>query len=171
MIEKFIVSTLKSASAVVYAAVLLLVLSIPVIFIYQAFLPPQFVFDSVAVTEDLSDDIHLSEEEKSEEWVRVDFSLTASSGKFSPYSFYIEQFSFADEGILDSTAEYKIILDEPIECTKDVKDPFTLSVYIKGETDINEFVKTVSFKATDFNKSFGEFSLKFVDGKAQLFKK
>ena len=170
MIEKFIVSTLKSASAVVYAAVLLLVLSIPVIFIYQAFQPPQFVFDSVAVTEDLSDDIHLTDEE-SEEWIRVDFSLTASSGKFSPYSFYIEQFSFADEGILNTTAEYKIILDEPIECTKDVKDPFTLSVYIKGETDINEFVKSVSFKATDFSKSFGEFSLKFVDGKAQLFKK
>ena len=171
MVEKFIVSTLKSASAVVYVAVLLLILSIPVIFIYQAFLPPQFVFDTVSVTEDFADDIHLSDEEKNEKWVRVDFSLIASSGKFSPYSFYIEQFTFADESIKESLEEYKIILDEPIECTKDVKDPFTLSVYIKGETDINEFIKTVSFKATDFNKSFGEFSLEFVDSKAQFFKK
>ncbi len=167
--EKSIITLLKSGSAVIYVLIFCLILSIPVIFIYQAVKPPVFTFDTVAVEEAFSGDEIITE--NADEWQKLQLTLSASAGKFSPYSFYIEEFAFSKDVPTDRIEEYKIVLDEPIFCTKDINDPFTLSVYIKGDADINEFIKDLSFKASDYTKSFGEFKLKFEDGKAQLFKK
>ena len=167
--EKSIITLLKSGSAVIYVLIFCLILSIPVIFIYQAVKPPVFTFDTVAVEEAFSGDEIITE--NADEWQKLQLTLSASAGKFSPYSFYIEEFDFSKDVPIDRIEEYKIVLDEPIFCTKDINDPFTLSVYIKGDTDINEFIKDLSFTASDYTKSFGEFKLKFEDGKAQFFKK
>ncbi len=134
-------------------------------------MPPVFTFDSVAIEENFTGDEVVSSEDSPEEWQKIQITLTASAGKFSPYSFYIEEFDFAKDVPKTGISEYKIVLDEPISCTKDITDPFTLTVYIKGETDINELIKDLSFTASDYTKSFGEFKLKFEDGKAQFFKK
>ena len=164
MVEKFLVSTFKKASGVVYILIFLFILSLPCIFIYEAFQPPQFIFDSVSINEDMTEDSVLSDEEKAEKWTRIDFSMTATARKLSPYSFYIEKFTLAGD-IPIGDEDVKIVLDHPIEFTKDTSSPFTLTLYIKGERDINEIVKRISFKAADYERSFGEFRLKFVDSK------
>lgn len=167
--EKSIITLLKSGSAVIYVLIFCLILSIPVIFIYQAVKPPVFTFEAAAVEESFTGDEVISEE--AESWHKIQFTLSASAGRFSPYSFYIEEFSFSENVLPEGISDYRIVLDEPIFCTKDQSDTFTLSVYIKGDTDINEFIKDLSFKASDYTKSFGEFKLKFEDGKAKPFKK
>ena len=167
--EKGIISFLKGGSAVIYVAILCLILSIPVLFIYQAVKPPVFTFDTVAVEEAFTGDEVITE--NADEWHKLQLTLSATAGKFSPYSFYIEEFDFSKDVPKSGISEYRIVLDEAIFCTKDITDPFTLTVYINGETDINEFVKDLSFVARDYTKSFGEFKLKFEDGKAQFFKK
>ncbi len=167
--EKRIISLLKGGSAVIYGVLLCLVLSLPVLFIYQAFLPPVFTFDTVAVEEAFSGDEIITE--NADEWQKLQLTLSATAGKFSPYCFYIEEFDFSKDVPTDGIEEYKIVLDEPIFCTKDINDPFTLTVYVKGDAQINELTKQLSFTASDYTKSFGEFKLKFEDGKAQFFKK
>lgn len=167
--EKGIISVLKGGSAVIYILILCLVLSLPVLFIYQAVMPPVFTFDSVAIEESFTGDEVITEE--TGEWQKLQLTLDASAGKFSPYSFSIEEFGFSEDVPTDGIEDYKIVLDEPIFCTKDETDPFTLTVYIKGDVNINEFMSSLSFSATDYTKSFGEFKLKFEDGKAQPFKK
>ena len=152
-------------SAITYVALLLLVLSIPVIFIYQAFQGPVFELDSVSVQADFSGDENIPAE-SAEGWQKIEFSLIADGGRFSPYSFSIDEFSVMGDYDAD---KIRLTLDEPIFCTKDTRDPFVLTVYVKDAGDINEFIKSVSFKASDYEKSFGEFSLKFVDGRAKIF--
>ena len=108
----------------------------------------------------------------SESWKKVDFSLLCKAGKFSPYTYEITEFSAAENEILSSAEDYRVVLDAPIYSDKDTDDSFVISVYIKSDTaDITRLIETISFKASDFTKSFGEFRLKFEDSKAQLFKK
>ncbi len=166
--EKAIISTLKSMSAVVYVIIFLLVFSLPVIYIYQAFQPPVFVFDSVAIEADFQGDENIPSAEAAG-WDKIEFSVIADAGTFSPYSFYIEEFALSSEALSDNADNVSVTIDEPVYCTKDIKDPFTLTLYVKNAADINEFIKGVSFKAVTYEKSFGEFSLKFVDGKVKLF--
>lgn len=161
--QKTIISLFKGGSAVIYVLIFCLVLSAPVIFIYQAVKTPEFTFETVSVDENFKGDEVIAEDYK--DWQKIQFSLTATAGKFSPYSYEISEFKA--DGI---EKEHIIVLDEPILCDKDTVDPFTLTIYIKGNTDVNEVIKSVSFKASDFSKSFGEFELKFKDGKAQFFK-
>ncbi len=167
--EKRIISLLKGGSAFIYVVILCLVLSLPVLFIYQAFLPPVFTFDTVAIEESFAGDEIITE--NADEWQKLQLTLEATAGSLSPYSFYIEEFDFAKDVPKTGISEYKIVLDEPIFCTKDITDPFTLTVYVKADTQINEITENLSFTASDYTKSFGEFKLKFEDGKAQFFKK
>lgn len=167
--EKGIISVLKGGSAVIYVLILCLVLTLPVLFIYQAVQPPVFTLESVTVDENFKGDEVIPEEE--EGWHRIQLTLNAAAGRFSPYSFYIESFGFAKNTPTTGILRHKIVLDEPIFCTKDISDPFTLTVYIQGDTDINDFIKNLSFVAQNYTKSFGEFDLKFEDGKAKPFKK
>lgn len=168
--EKGIISVLKGGSAVVYVLIFCLVLTLPVLFIYQAVQPPVFTLESVTVDENFKGDEVIPEEEE-EGWRRIQLTLNATAGSFSPYSFYIEEFDFSKDVPKSGISEYRIVLDEPIFCTKDITDTFTLTVYIQGDTDINAFVKDLSFSAQKYTKSFGEFDLKFEDGKPQFFKK
>lgn len=166
--EKTVISVLKSGSAVIYVLILGLVLSIPVVFIYQAVKPPVFTFESVAIEESFTGDEVITD--SPEKWQKLSLSMNANSGSFSPYGFYIEEFAVADDTLTAGAEEIKIILDEPISCSKDITDPFTLTIYIKGEADLQEFTKSIALKAVTYEKSFGEFKLKFVDGKVKLFK-
>ncbi len=164
MFEKTVIALLKGLSAVVYAAIFILIFSMPVIFIYQAFKPPVFEFSGAAIITDLSQDSYLlTADENSADWQKIEFSLTASSGALSPYSYIIEEFSAEENEILENAEDYRIVLDAPIEFTKDEKDSFTLSVYVKtdNEAELYELAGTISFKAETYEKSFGEFSLKF----------
>ncbi len=169
--EKAIISIFKGGSTVIYVLILCLVLSIPVVFIYQAVKAPEFVFDSVSITQDLENDEYLkSEGLKTRGWKKAEFSLICTAGKFSPYTYEISEFTADENEILSTAEDFRIVLDEPIFCSKDIEDSFTLSVYVKSDTaDLTELAKSISFKASDFSKSFGEFSLKFEDGKAKLF--
>lgn len=167
--EKAIISFFKGGSAVIYVLIFCLILAMPVIFIYQAFMPPVFTFDTVAAEENFTGDEVITD--SPEEWQKIQFSLSAAAGKYSPYSFYIEEFSLDTTVLTEGAEDLKILLDEPIFCDKDTSDPFTLTLYIKGAGDVNELIKSVSFVASDYTKSFGEFKLKFEDGKAQFFKK
>ncbi len=165
--EKAIISFFKGGSAVIYILLFCLVLSMPVIFIYQAVKAPEFVFDSVAITEDLTGDDYLEAEGLStEDWKKAEFTLLCSAGSFSPYSYEISEFTAEENEILANAEDYRIVLDEPIYCTKDIEDLFTISLYIKSDTEaLEEAIKTITFEAADYEKSFGEFSLKFEDGK------
>ena len=167
--EKGIISVLKGGSAVIYILIFCLILAVPVIFIWQAFEPPVFTLESVTVDENAEGDEVIPQEEEGRH--RIQLTLNATAGSFSPYSFYIEEFDFSKDVPKSGISEYRIVLDEPIFCTKDISDPFTLTVYIQGDTDINAFVKDLSFVAQKYTKSFGEFDLKFEDGKPQFFKK
>ena len=165
--EKTVISLLKSGSAVIYVLLFLLIFSMPVIFIFQAFMPPVFTLDTVALEENFSGDEIITE--NPEAWQKIQLTLSASAGKFSPYSFYIEEFVLAADAL--SAEETKLFLDEPVYCTKDSTDTFTLTLYIKGAEDVREQIGNLSFKASDYTKSFGEFILKFIDGKAKPFSK
>ena len=166
--EKTITATLKSLSAVVYVVIFLLIFSLPVIFIYQAFQPPVFVFDSVAVEYDFQGDGNIPAEEAAG-WQKIEFSLICKTGKFSPYSFNISKFDLSSALLPDSASDILVTTDGEIYCDKDTDSPFTLTLYVKDAGDINNFVEEVSFRAVTYEKSFGEFSLKFVDGKAKIF--
>ena len=165
--EKTVISLLKSGSAVIYVLLFLLIFSMPVIFIFQAFMPPVFTLDSVAIEENFTGDEIITENPG--DWQKIELSLTARAGKFSPYSFSIDEFSLTADEL--QAAETKLFLDEPVYCTKDSSDPFTLTLYIKGAEDVRELIDDISFKASDYTKSFGEFKLKFIDGKAKPFSK
>lgn len=167
--EKTIISILKGGSAVIYVLLFLLIFSMPVIFIYQAVKPPVFTFDTVAVEENFEGDEIISD--GAGEWQKLQFTLSATAGKFSPYSFYIEEFSLDAEALGISAEDVRVILDEPVSCTKDTTDPFTITLYIRADGDVREHIGDLAFKASDYTKSFGEFKLKFEDGKAKLFKK
>ena len=166
--EKTITSTLKALSAVVYVVLFLLIFSLPAIFIYQAFQPPVFVFDSVATEVDFQGDENIPAD-KAQDWQKISFSLICQTGKFSPYSFTIESFELSSQMSDGSASDVLVVTDGTVYCDKDTKAPFTLTLYVKDAQDINNFVKGISFRASDYEKSFGEFSLKFVDGKAKIF--
>ena len=167
--EKAIIRLLKGGSAVIYLLILVIVLAIPVIFVYQALMPPVFTLDTIAVEENFTGDEVIPENDG--EWQKVQLSLVAKAGKFSPYSFYIESFGIKNDVLPAGAEDAEIVLDEPVFCTKDSSDPFTITLYIKGTEDVYEFIKSVSFNASDYTKSFGEFRLKFADGKARPFRK
>lgn len=164
MFEKTVISILKSMSAVIYIVIMLVLFSSPAIFIYQAFRPPVFSFDTVAVPTDLKEDEYLSSiGESPEDWQRIDYKMTASAGEFSPYNYKIDEFIIEENEILDEAEAYKVILDEPLEFSNEEADSFTLSLYIKSEEniDLEELTKSAEFKAKSYEKGFSEFSVKY----------
>ncbi len=160
MFEKTIISTLKGFSAAVYILIMLALFSVPVLFIWQAFIPPEFIFDSVSVPESLEDDEYIKDREGS--WHRIDFMMTASSGKFSPYSYKIEEFEIEDGSLPEEFSSAELVLDAPLEFTNTESDSFVLSLYICSDEkpDSEEITRNISFRAVNYEKSFSEFSLK-----------
>ena len=161
MVEKTIVSILKGLAAVVYTVLLVSILSSPAIFIYQAFRPPVFTFNGAEIKADLTDDEYLKGTNRSpEDWVRIDYSLSASSGRFSPYYYRVDTFVPDDETAFPETGSYMIVLDEPLYFTNTVTDDFVISLYIKddGKTDIEELTKSMNLKAKNYEKGFFEFA-------------
>ncbi len=157
MFEKTVINILKSGAAVVYVLIMLTLFSAPVLFIVQAFAEPTFQFDLVSIPDSLEGDEFLKEE--TDGWYRIDYCMTASSGKFSPYSYKISQFTAEENEFLASFEDYKITIDEPLEFSNIKDDSFTLSLYIKSDTepDFTQITKSVTFKAVNYEKSFGEF--------------
>lgn len=157
--EKLIISTLKGFSAVIYVLVMLALFSVPVLFIWQAFVPPEFVLESINVPESLENDTYIKN--KSDSWHRIDFIMTASSGKISPYSYKIDEFKVKDTGILKKYDSYKLVLDAPLEFTNVQSDSFVLSLYIYSEQkpDFEEIAEGISFSAVNYEKSFSQFAV------------
>ena len=160
MFEKAIISTLKGFSAVIYVLIMLALFSVPVLFIWQAFTPPEFVFDAVNVPESLENDEYIKDREGS--WHRIDFMMTASAGQISPYSYKIEEFEIEEGSLPAEVGEAALVLDAPLEFSNTVSDSFVLSLYIcsEEEPDFEELTKNISFRAVNYEKSFSEFSLK-----------
>lgn len=159
MFEKLIISTLKGFSAVIYVLVMLALFSVPVLFIWQAFVPPEFVLESIDIPESLEDDTYIKN--KSDSWHRIDFIMRASSGKMSPYSYKIDEFKVKDTGILKKYDSYKLVLDAPLEFTNVQSDSFVLSLYIYSEQkpDFEEIAEGISFSAVNYEKSFSQFAV------------
>ncbi len=161
MFEKIIITTLKSFSAVIYVFIMLALFSVPVLFVYQAFQPPEFILEGITIPESLGDDEFLSGKEGN--WHRIDFTMTASSGKFSPYSYKIEEFTTENSGVLSQFEDYEIRIDSPLEFSNTESDSFVLSLYVLSEEapDFTEITADITFSAINYEKSFSEFSVRY----------
>lgn len=159
MFEKALITTLKSSSAVIYVITMVALFSFPISFIIHAFLPPVFNLTGI---ETYADKDNASGTEKDGEY-RIDFHIEASSGKFSPYEYTIEEITLQDDSFLDFADSFKVILDEPSHFTKDEPDEMTVSLYIytDEEFDINAVCSEAQFKTKVYEKGFGEFKVKY----------
>lgn len=162
MFEKTVITILKSGAAVAYVFIMLILFSVPVLFVWQAFVPPVFTFDSVSIPDSLDGDENITDAQTNG-WYRIDYNMTASSGILSPYSYKIEQFTAEENEILQQFSDYKVTIDAPLEFSNTEDDSFILSLYIKSDTtpDFDEITKTVTFKAVNYEKSFSEFSVTY----------
>ncbi len=163
MFEKIIIALLKGMSAVVYVLIMLTLFSAPVIFIYQAVKPPVFTLLEVNEAEiEENDGFLLSEGKSSEDFIRIDYTMTASSGKFSPYSYEISEFTVEENEFTEKAGEILVTIDEPLSFSNTENDDFILSVYIEKEyaSELSEIASSLNFKAVNYEKSFSEFSLK-----------
>lgn len=168
MFEKIIITLLKSLSANVYIVIMLTLFSIPVVFIYQAVKPPVFTFESMSIEKVSADDEYLTSiGMNTDGWIKLNYSITADSGKFSPYSYEINEFGIEENEYTESIGEIPVLLDEPLSFSNTVTDSCTLSVYIEEDkiSDIKTFAENIKFTATKFEKSFSEFSLKYGEEK------
>lgn len=161
MFEKAVITTLKSGAAVIYVIIMLVLFSAPVLFIWQAFVPPVFTFESVSAPETVENEEFISD--GTEKWYKIDYSVTASSGKISPYSFEIEQFEAVENEYLEGFSDHRVEIDEPLKFSNTEDDSFILSLYIKSaeEPELEEITKNISFKAVNYKKSFGQFYVTF----------
>lgn len=150
MFEKSVITILKSGAAVAYVLIMLTLFSAPVLFIWQAFTPPVFTFDSVEISECI--------EEEGFRY-KIEYKGSASSGKISPYSYEIEGFTLDENETVKALSGYSVVLDEPLSFSGKEEDSFTISLYINSEDepDFAEITENVSFKAVNCKKSFGEF--------------
>ncbi len=167
MFEKILVTTLKSASAVVYVLIMAALFAFPVSFIIHAFLPPVFTLSRIETSVVEEDDIISDENiEITEGWHRIDYYITASSGKFSPYEYTIEEITLQNDEFLSFAHNYTVLIDEPSYFTKDITDEMVISLYIDTdeEFDINSVCKEAEFKTLIYEKGFGEFKVKYGNG-------
>lgn len=165
MFEKIIVSALKGGSLVAYILIMLSLFSAPVIFIYQAFMPPVFEFDSASIYNELKEDEYLTAiGENPEDWQKMECHITASSGKFSPYKYKIAEFYVEENEILKNVEDYKVIIDKTPEFSNTESAEFTLSLYVKSAEKINfsELAEISEFKAKSYEKSFSQFSVSYT---------
>lgn len=161
MFEKIIIKGLRGLAGVVYVCVLATILSIPVIFIYQAFKEPVFTLEKTEILSCSQEDSNITSiGEKPEEWQRIDYTLSASSGRFSPYYYKIGEFAPTQTSPLYNKTGYFIVLDEPLYFTNTVSDSFLISVYIKKDSgiDINQVASSAMFEAENYEKGFFEFA-------------
>ena len=165
MFEKVTVKLLKGLAAVTYTVLLTAIFSFPVIFIYQGFKEPVFTLNKTEIVYDIENDGYLSSAgEDPSQWKRIDYSLTAESGRYSPYYYRIEEFVPSEESALYGRADCRIIIDEPLYFTNVQKDDFVLSVYIKAESDLNaeDIAKDALFRAKEYEKGFFEFVVTYT---------
>lgn len=160
MFEKSVITILKSGAAVIYVLIMLTLFAAPVLFIWQAFTPPVFTFDSIEISENLENDEELTDKNKEYRY-KIVYKGMASSGKSSPYSYEIPEFTINDDSLSEAFSDYTVVLDEPLCFSASEADSFSISLYINSETepDFSEIAKNVSFKAVNCKKSFGEFYL------------
>lgn len=171
MVSKFFTAILKALSALVYVLSSLLILSVPVLFTVQAFIPPVFTLNSVKST-DITD--VLSPLKSCERWYRADFYMTAGSGVLSPYFYDIDDFDLCENKYAGAVKQYYVVLDAPLHFTNRIKDDFIISLYIRSdapEEKIQEFLNSVEFEAKNYRKGFASFTLTYKDKKFALPKK
>ena len=56
MFEKFIIRILKSGAAAIYVLIMITLFSAPVLFIWQAFTPPEFTFENIEIIENIDEE-------------------------------------------------------------------------------------------------------------------
>lgn len=164
MLEKIIIKMLKGLAATVYVCLLTAIFSVPVIFIYQAFKEPVFTLNKTETVLNIEEDGYLSAiGEELSHWQRIDYSLTAESGRFSPYYYRIEEFIPAENSLLHENSGCRIVIDEPLYFTNTIKDDFVISVYIRNDSGINteEVAKSALFRAKSYEKGFFEFAITY----------
>lgn len=167
MFEKILVTALKSASAVIYVIIMIALFAFPVSFIIHAFLPPVFTLSKIETSVVGENDSFLgSSDETTDVWHKIDYYITASSGKFSPYEYTIEEVTLQNDEFLSFADGYKVFIDEPSYFTKDITDEIVISLYINSneEFDINSVCKEAQFKTLIYEKGFGEFKVKYGNG-------
>ncbi len=150
-------------SAVIYVLIMLTLFSIPVVFIYQAVKPPVFTFESITIEEADENDEYLASIGKSSDgWIKLNYSITANSGRFSPYSYEINEFGIDENDYTKDVGEISVFIDEPLSFSNTETDSCTISLYVEENkiSDIKTFAENIEFKATKFEKAFSEFSLK-----------
>lgn len=160
MLEKIIIGLLKAMSGVIYVATLLVLLSIPVIFIVYAIEPPEFTFESAVIDTVSDDDEHIASlGGSSENWYRADYRIKAGSGKLSPYYYKIDKFVEKNNPYIDEAEDYRIFIDRPLYFTNKDIEEFVLSFYIKCDSPETaaKIADAADFKAADFEKGFGKF--------------
>lgn len=168
MFEKIIIRCLRGLAGVVYVCLLSTLLSIPVIFIYQAFKEPVFTLEKTEILNCSQDDARLSEMgEKADEWKKIDYTITASSGRFSPYYYKISEFTPTESSPLYAQSGFFLVLDEPLYFTNTISDSFVISVYIKDGSgiDVASVASSAQFEAVGYEKGFFEFALQYNTSK------
>lgn len=164
MFEKSLIKILKSLSAVIYVIIMLALFAFPVSFIVHAFLPPEFNLNSIYF-EQLSE----STEAPSENGYRVDYNVTASAGRYSPYEYTIEAIALTDDEFLSFAEGYEVVIDETSYFTKDIHDEIIISLYIYTDEniDIESLCTKAQFKTKIYEKGFREFKIKYGEDKSE----
>lgn len=162
--EKILINIIKTVSVAAYVFFMGLLFAFPINFAIQAFIPPVLTVNEVGTAAIEENGIIPAAEIN--EWTRIDYKITASSGWASPYDYLIEEFTVKNEDILSEAKEYKVILDEPSVFTKDSPDDMTISLYLRldGDADASDVMENVTFKAKVYEKNFAQFKAKYGNG-------
>lgn len=158
MLDKFVRVFYNIISVVVHVCTLTLILSIPVLFAVKANAPLSFKVNDISVSPVSADDEQFrSLNFTTEGWYRIDYDMTVSADKLSPYGYTIEKFALKAPKELRYTDNYAVFLDKPIEFTTGQSDDYMLTCYVRHTGDIDtvkEYAKTLGFGTRNIVRIF-----------------
>ena len=159
MFEKIILTAINVISVIVYVCLLCFILSIPVFLIVQAQKDPEFTVYSSDISEVSQDDAYLaSVGEESGGWYKIEYTCSASSGKYSPYSFRVGSFALKEANEFKRNHKYYVVLDEPLDFSGQSPDDFTLTLYVNAdEQTATELMNSASFGTMQVSRYYSMF--------------
>jgi len=155
MLDRFTKIFFNTVSLSVYVVMLAIILAIPGFLIFQGAKDPEFSVRSVNMEAVTSDDFLVSEGETQGGWYKITYECTASSGKYSPYTFKVGYFVLRGPLEYSRTVKHYVLLDEPLEFGGRNTDDFVLMLYVNTDEQTASAIRdNAGFATREISESF-----------------
>lgn len=142
-------------SAVTHFCMLCLIISIPIFLIWQGEKDPDFAVYSVSVESAVGDSTLASKGISGDGWYRIDYSCGATSGRFSPYTYYVEYIEPIAPKTVVKSGNFIIAENGPFEFPGGEYTQFSLTLYVEAtEAQAQEIADTAGFGTRNVSKGF-----------------